>query len=82
MKEVQTKRAQNKRSKLAAFYDCPEEEFDQVIQENPTFNFRDIIQHLKINGIKNHTGENFKKMRQQFKKMFCFVGKQEDNFED
>ncbi len=56
-----------RRSKLAAFYGCPEEEFDEVLKTYPGLNFREIILKLKELGQRDYTGENFKKMRERFR---------------
>jgi hypothetical protein len=36
-----------RKGKLAAFYGCPEEEFDSVVKTYPKLNFREIIMKLK-----------------------------------
>lgn len=54
--------------KLAAFYDCPEEEFNEVVKTYPKLNFREIIMKLKETGERMYTGENFKRMRTKFRR--------------
>lgn len=66
--EFQFKRDQMRKAKLAAFYDCPEEEFNEIVKAHPNIGFRDTILKLKETGVRTYTGENFKKMRQKFRK--------------
>lgn len=66
--EFQYKRDQMRKAKLAAFYDCPEEEFNEVVKAYPNIGFRDTILKLKETGVRTYTGENFKKMRQKFRR--------------
>lgn len=45
--ELQEKRNKMRKQKLSAFYECPESEFDEVVKNNPTLGFRELIVKLR-----------------------------------
>ena len=79
--EFQGKRDQMRKTKLAAFYGCPEEEFSKVVKTYPKLNFREIIMKLKETGERTFTGENFKNMREKLRK-WRFDGEGETKVEE